>query len=153
LSPSAYFLPSGEVKLSVRRTASIRPAWPVTTLSQVGDSESSKSAMKMSAPELSALISILGSTGPVISTWRRCRSAGVAATFQLPRRTDSVSASRPYEAPALISASRLRRASSRLVRTDPNLASRSPTNRSASAVNTRRPSAVIGPVMSIVGIC
>ena len=43
---------------------------PATTFVQVGDSESSKSAMKTFAPELSALIIILRSTGPVISTRR-----------------------------------------------------------------------------------
>ena len=37
---------------------------------------SSKSAMNTLAPELSALITILRSTGPVISTRRSARSAG-----------------------------------------------------------------------------
>ncbi len=90
-SCSAYFFPSGEVKVSRRRTASMRLTCPWTTLLQVGESESSKSGMNTSAPELSALIIILRSTGPVISTWRFCRSAGVEATFQLPARTSAVS--------------------------------------------------------------
>ena len=42
---------------------------------------SSKSAMKQDAPEFSALTTILRSTGPVISTRRSWRSAGIGATF------------------------------------------------------------------------
>ncbi len=45
--------------------------------------ESSKSDMNTFAPELSALMIILRSTGPVISARRSCRSAGAGATFQL----------------------------------------------------------------------
>ncbi len=56
--------------------ASLRFCWPLSALSQVGDSESSKSAMKTRAPELSALIIILRSTGPVISQRRSSRSGG-----------------------------------------------------------------------------
>ena len=48
--------------------------------------ESSKSAMKTFAPELSALMIILRSTGPVISTRRSSRSAGIGATVQSPSR-------------------------------------------------------------------
>ncbi len=44
--------------------------------SQVGEFASSKSAMKTLAPELSALITILRSTGPVISTRRSAISCG-----------------------------------------------------------------------------
>ena len=54
----------------VPRTASCRLTWPAMTLSQVGELASSKSAMKTWAPELRALIIILRSTGPVISTRR-----------------------------------------------------------------------------------
>ncbi len=43
----------------------------------MGELESSKSAMKTLAPELSALMIILRSTGPVISTRRSRRSAGM----------------------------------------------------------------------------
>src|SRR5690349_10150129 len=56
--------------------------WPVTTLLQGGLKASSKSAMNTRAPELSALIIILRSTGPVISTRRSCRSAGAGATVK-----------------------------------------------------------------------
>ena len=66
----------------VPRTASRRLTWPSTRLSQVGAFESSKSAMKTFAPELSALMIILRSTGPVISTRRSTRSAGSGATVQ-----------------------------------------------------------------------
>ena len=51
-------------------------AWPSTRFAQVGDVASSKSAMNTFAPEFSALMIILRSTGPVISTRRSCRSAG-----------------------------------------------------------------------------
>src|SRR3989442_10135669 len=50
--------------------------------SQVGECESSKSAMNTLAPELRALMTILRSTGPVISTLRSCRSGGIGATVQ-----------------------------------------------------------------------
>ena len=53
-----------------RRTASRTFAWPCTTFSHVGEFASSKSAMKTRAPELSALIIIFRSTGPVISQRR-----------------------------------------------------------------------------------
>jgi hypothetical protein len=47
---------------------------------QVGALESSKSAMKTLAPELSALMTILRSTGPVISTRLSWMSSGMGAT-------------------------------------------------------------------------
>ena len=43
--------------------------------------------MKTLAPELSALMIILRSTGPVISTRRSSRSGGIGATLQSPSRT------------------------------------------------------------------
>ena len=55
-------------------------------LAQVGAVASSKSAMNACAPELSALITILRSVGPVISTRRSIRSAGIGATVQSPAR-------------------------------------------------------------------
>ena len=67
----------------VRRTASRRLSWPSSRFSQVGVVESSKSAMKTFAPELSALMIILRSTGPVISTRRSSRSAGSGATVHV----------------------------------------------------------------------
>src|ERR671938_544874 len=59
----------------VRRTASHRFTCPCATFSQVGEEESSKSAMNVDAPELSALMIIFRSVGPVIST-RRSRGSG-----------------------------------------------------------------------------
>jgi len=44
--------------------------------------ESSKSAIYTLAPEFKALMIILRSTGPVISTRRSSRSFGIGATFQ-----------------------------------------------------------------------
>ena len=73
--------------MSVRRTASWSAAWPPTTFAHVGESESSKSAMNTFAPELSALIVILASAGPVISTRRSSRSAGALATCHSDSRT------------------------------------------------------------------
>ena len=58
------------------RMASRRLIWPSMLLRQVGELESSKSAMKTLAPELRALMIILRSTGPVISTRRSRRSCG-----------------------------------------------------------------------------
>ncbi len=49
----------------------------------VGEVASSKSAMNTCAPELSALMIILRSTGPVISTRRSCRSAGGGETLHV----------------------------------------------------------------------
>ena len=86
--------------MSLRRTASLRLRCPSTTALQVGESESSKSAMNTSAPEFSALIIIFRSTGPVISTWRFSKSAGVGATFQSPARTSAVSRRKSKDAPA-----------------------------------------------------
>ncbi len=55
---------------------------PSTTFDQVGESASSRSAMKTDAPLLSALIIIFGSAGPVISTRRSSKSGGAGATRQ-----------------------------------------------------------------------
>ena len=82
-------------------------------LAKTGEEASSKSAMKTLAPELSALTIILRSTGPVISTRRSSRSAGIGATFQSPSRTDFVSARKSGARPASNSFCRsIRRASS-----------------------------------------
>ena len=51
-------------------------------LSQVGEVASSKSAMNTLAPELRALIIILRSTGPVISTRRSVSGFGASGTIQ-----------------------------------------------------------------------
>jgi hypothetical protein len=56
-------------------------------LAQVGQLESSKSAMYRLAPEFRALMTILASVGPVISTRLSRRSAGSGATRHCPSRT------------------------------------------------------------------
>ena len=53
-----------------RLTSLILAAWVAMIAAQVGACESSKSAIYVFAPEFSALITILRSTGPVISTRR-----------------------------------------------------------------------------------
>ena len=78
-------------------------------LVQVGVWASSKSAMKTSAPELRALMTIFRSAGPVISTQRRWRSGGVDATVhsasRIARHTASKSNPRQSATPAPIVAS------------------------------------------------
>ena len=61
----------------VRRFASLTLRWPSMQLLQVGELASSKSAMKTLAPEFNALITILRSVGPVISTRRSSSSSGI----------------------------------------------------------------------------
>src|SRR4051794_31759086 len=87
---SEYFLSpcSSEIVPSI---ASVRLTWPCIMLLQVGEFESSKSAMKPVEPLFSALITILRSVGPVISTQRFWRSEGGGATCQSPSRTSRVS--------------------------------------------------------------
>lgn len=53
----------------------------------VGALESSKSAIKTFAPELSALMTIFRSTGPVISTRLSWMSSGMGATCHQPQLT------------------------------------------------------------------
>ena len=92
-----------------RRTASRTLRCPSTTFVHVGEDASSKSAMKTRAPELSALIIILRSTGPVISTRRSSRPGGAGGTRQSPSRTARVSSRKSGFAPASSSAWRSRR--------------------------------------------
>ena len=95
--------------------------WPSTQFVHVGEFASSKSAMKTFAPELSALITILRSTGPVISTRRSWRSAGVGATRQLgSSRTCCVSGRKSGSSPASIRACRSSRRSSSSARRGPS---------------------------------
>ena len=63
----------------------MRLTWPSMQLAHVGEFESSKSAMNTRAPELSALITIFRSVGPVISTRRSCRPGGSGAIAQCSR--------------------------------------------------------------------
>jgi hypothetical protein len=70
------------VKSIFRSSASIRLSWPVTMLSHSGVFASSKSASHTLAPELSALIVIFLSVGPVISTRRSTSPGAGGATRQ-----------------------------------------------------------------------
>ena len=99
----------------VRLTASRRLTWPSRLFVQVGEFESSKSAMNTSAPELSALMIILRSTGPVISTRRSIKSAGMEATDHSALRMFSVSGRKSGSSPASIRACRSRRAARQLL--------------------------------------
>ena len=135
-SRSAYSLPSAELNASVRRTASCRHSCPPTTLSQCGVFASSRSASHTLASELSALIAILRSTGPVISTRRSTRSAGAVATDQSPARTSAVSARKSSRPVRAISSRRWSAAASSSERRAPKRRCRSATNSIASAVST-----------------
>src|SRR5688572_1689794 len=84
----------------VRSIAWRRWIWPWSMLSHDGVHESSKSAMNVEAPELSALMIILRSTGPVISTRRSRRSAGIGPTVHSASRIDRVSGRKPSVSPA-----------------------------------------------------
>ena len=75
-SLSAYDFPPW-AKVIVRRTASRRFTCPSIIISQRGQLASSRSAMKVDAPQLRALITILRSVGPVISTRLPARSSGM----------------------------------------------------------------------------
>ena len=80
---------------------------------QVGVELSSQSAMNTLAPELSALMIILRSTGPVISTRRSRMSFGSGATCQSPARTAAVSSRKSgVQPPSIFAWISLRRASS-----------------------------------------
>ena len=69
----------------------MRLACPAVRFAQVGESESSKSAIQPSAPEFRAPMVIFWSVGPVISTQRLRRSGGAEATDHSPSRTSRVS--------------------------------------------------------------
>src|SRR4051794_12418984 len=104
--------------------------------SQVGEFASSKSAMKPLAPELSALITILRSVGPVISTRRFCSLGGAGATCQSPSRISWVSGRKSSSSPAAKRTRRsARRASSSRRRSSKRLWS-SATKARASSVRT-----------------
>src|SRR3954449_2940418 len=134
-SPSSYVLSpcSREIVPSI---ASVRFTWPCSMLLQVGEFESSKSAMKPVEPLFRALMTILRSVGPVISTQRFSRSLGGGATFQSPSRISRVSARKSSEPPASSSRWRSsRRASSSRRRPSKRLWS-SATNSRASSERT-----------------
>ena len=123
----------------------MRCCWPRTTLSQVGEFESSKSAMKTRAPELSALMTIFRSTGPVISTRRSWRSAGRGATVQLDSRTARVSGRKCGRSPASKRRWRSRRRSRSSSRRPAKSRTREPTKSRASGVRMASWSGPSGP--------
>src|SRR5262249_33169728 len=84
-----------------RRVASRKLSCPSMLLRQVGELESSKSAMKTLAPELRPLMIIFRSTGPVISTRRSRRSSGIGATVHFPSRTAAGFGRKPAQAAVL----------------------------------------------------
>ena len=86
-----YERPSGPLYSIVPLTASLRFNCPWTVPVQMGEWESSKSAMYTSAPLFKALIIIFRSTGPVISTRLFSKSDGICPTVQSPSRTLLVS--------------------------------------------------------------
>jgi hypothetical protein len=74
--------------------------WPWIWFVQTGELLSSKSVMYESAPELKALMTILASTGPVISTRRHSSALGSGAMVQLPSRIAWVSGRKFGRSPA-----------------------------------------------------
>ena len=96
----------------VPSTASRRLICPWITLSHAGAKESSKSAMKTLTLAFKALMIILRSTGPVISTRRSRKSAGTPRIVQAFSRMCSVSGRKSGNAPASICAWNASRAAS-----------------------------------------
>ena len=95
---------------------------------------SSRSASQTLAPEFRALIAILRSVGPVISTRRSAKLSGMGATVQSPARTSAVSGRKSRRPVSAIVARRLTRACSSSSRRAPNRVCRSARNSSASGV-------------------
>jgi hypothetical protein len=91
--------------------------------------------MNTLAPELRALISILRSVGPVIST-RRSVSPSTGATRQSPSRTGAVPPGKPGSSPASNAACRSPRLASRSARVGPSSRCSSATSPSASSLRT-----------------
>src|ERR1700716_2913657 len=115
-SLSLYTRPSGFRNSIVRSIASMRLRCPSMRLRQVGVFASSKSAMYTEAPELSALITILRSVGPVISTFRVRRSAGTRATVHSDSRRGRESGRKSSVPPSRSSRHRSARVSRRPMR-------------------------------------
>ena len=120
----------------MRSSASVRLRCPSMQFSQVGELASSKSAMNTRAPELSALITIFRSTGPVISTRRSAISSGNGAIRQSPSRTDAVSVRKSGSSPPASRAWRSARRASSSARPSRNSRSRSVRNSTPSGVRT-----------------
>src|SRR6266571_1494074 len=95
--------------------------------------------MKTFAPELRALIIILRSTGPVISTRRSVRSGRIGATVQSRSRISFVSGRKSGSRPASSSCWRSRRCASRRWRSGSKRRASAPRNWSAAGSRTSAP--------------
>jgi hypothetical protein len=126
----------------VRSIASERLRWPSIMFSHVGEFASSKSDMNTFAPQLSALITIFRSVGPVISTRRSVRSTGAGGTRQSPSRTLTVSSRKSGNSPSRSRRARAARAASTSSRPFPS--SRCSRCRNSTASGVRTSSALIG---------
>src|SRR6478672_8143538 len=93
--------------------------------------------MKVEAPELSALITILRSVGPVISTRRSCRSFGIGPTVHSDSRMERVSGRKWKVSPASSFAWRSARALMQARRRSSYLRCRCATNATAGGVRMR----------------
>ena len=93
--------------------------------------------MNIRAPELSALMTIFRSVGPVISTRRSSRSEGTGSITQSVSRSSRVSGRKSGSSPAASRRCRSARASSSSSRRAPKRRSSSATKASASAVRIR----------------
>src|SRR5213083_1068064 len=144
LSCRRYRLPLCS-KLMVRRTASRRLICPSTMLCQVGQFASSKSAMKVEAPEFSALITILRSVGPVSSTRRSSRSFGCGATRHSRSLISRVSERKSGSAPRSNSFCRAARRASKSWRRGSKCRCRFAMKSSASSVRISANSALTRP--------
>ena len=117
-------------------------------LAQVGVEASSKSAMKTLAPQFSALMIILRSTGPVSSTRRSRMSLGSGATTQSLSRIFLVSGRKSGFSPASSFFWRTTRKASNSSRRALNLRCSSATKATASLVSTFSKPGLIAPVIS-----
>jgi hypothetical protein len=152
LALSRYCLPDfGSVNSMRRRTASMRLICPVIWFDQVGELASSKSAMNTFAPEFRALMIILRSTGPVISTLRSSRSAGSFATFQSPALTEAVSGRKSHPSAVSKPFARARRAARSSSTRPPKVLTSDSTKASAAGVSTvSKPGSIAPPIVKPV---
>src|SRR5215216_5467038 len=120
--------------------------------SQVGEFASSKSAMKPRAPELRALMTILRSVGPVISTRRSSSGGGAGATCQSPSRTSRVSGRKSSISPAAMRLRRSARRPSSWRRRSSKHSCRSATKARASSVRTVSKPSWIGALISMPAV-
>src|SRR5579863_5228388 len=141
----------------VRSSASFRLSCPVIMLSHSGVFASSKSASHTLAPEFSALIVILRSVGPVISTRRSTSPGAGAATRQSgSSRTAAVSERKSSIAPRDSSIWRRWRARSSSDRRGPSSACRAAMSSMACGVRISSYRSPYGPVIctcSVSGMC